>query len=175
MRALLKDNVVEALVGLLVLIVAVGFVLFAYNRTGQGAGGGYTIAARFPNVTGVNTGTDVRVSGMKVGTVTGQRLDAKTFQAILQLSIDKAIKLPIDSSAAITSEGILGGNYISLMPGGDPTVLKEGDEIDDTQGATDLMGLIGGYINRSGSGDSAKAPAGAPAAAAPAAAPPPAQ
>ncbi|QXQ05759.1 outer membrane lipid asymmetry maintenance protein MlaD [Sphingosinicellaceae bacterium] len=172
MRALLKDNVVEALVGLLVLIVAVGFVVFAYQRTGQGPDGGYTIAARFPNVTGVNTGTDVRVSGMKVGSVTGQRLDAKTFQAVLQLSIDPAIKLPIDSSAAITSEGILGGSYISLMPGGDPKTLKAGDEIDDTQGATDLMGLIGGYINRSGSGDSTKAPAGA---AAPGAAPPPAQ
>ncbi len=161
MRALLKDNAVEALVGLLVLIVAVGFVLFAYQRSG-GAAGGYTIAARFPNVQGINTGTDVRVSGMKVGTVTGQRLDGKTFQAVLDLSIAPEIKLPVDSSAAITSEGLLGGNYIKLTPGGDPQVLKPGDEIEDTQGATDLMGLIGGYINRTGSDDSAKASAAAP-------------
>lgn len=164
MRALLKDNAVEALVGLLVLIVAVGFVVFAYQRTGGGAVGGYRLAARFPNVSGVNTGTDVRVSGMKVGSVTGQRLDDKTFQAVLDLSIDPKIKLPIDSSAAITSEGLLGGNYITLTPGGDPETLKPGDEITDTQGATDLMGLIGGYINRSGS-DSAPAPAAGTAAA----------
>jgi phospholipid/cholesterol/gamma-HCH transport system substrate-binding protein len=159
MRALLKDNVVEALVGLLVLIVAVGFVVFAYKRTGAGAADGYTIAARFPNVAGVNAGTDVRISGMKVGTVLGQRLDPKTFMAVLDLSIDPAIKLPIDSSAAITQEGILGGSYVKLTPGGDPQIIKPGEEIDDTQGAVDLMGLVGSYINKSGS-DETK-PAGA--------------
>ena len=167
MRSLLKDNVVEALVGLVVLLVAVGFVVYAYQRTNAGTAGGYTIAARFPNVTGVSAGTDVRVSGMKVGTVLTSRLDAKTFQAVLDLSIDPKVRLPIDSSAAITSEGLLGGNYISLTPGGDPEMLKPGDEIIDTQGATDLMGLIGGYINRTG-----ETPA--PAAGAPAATPPPA-
>ncbi len=164
MRALLKDNIVEAFIGLVVIAVAVGFVVFAYNRTGAGAGGGYTLAARFPNVTGVSTGTDVRVSGMKVGTVTGSRLDAKTFQAVLDLSIDPKVRLPVDSSAAITSEGILGGSYISLTPGGDPKTLKPGDEIDDTQGATDLMGLIGSYINRTGTAPEDAAGAAAPAA-----------
>ena len=166
MRALLKDNIVEALIGLVVIVVAVGFVVFAYDRTGQGAGGGYTLAARFPNVTGVSTGTDVRVSGMKVGVVTGSRLDAKTFQAVLDLSIDPKVRLPVDSSAAITSEGILGGSYISLTPGGDPKTLKPGDEISDTQGATDLMGLIGSYINRTGTAPEGGGPAAAPAPAA---------
>ena len=169
MRALLKDNVVEALIGLIVIAVAVGFVVFAYNRT-SGSSGGYALAARFPNVTGVSTGTDVRVSGMKVGVVTGQHLDAKTFQAVLDLSIDPKVKLPVDSSAAITSEGILGGSYISLSPGGDPQTLKPGDEISDTQGATDLMGLIGSYINRTGS-----APEGAAGATATPPATPPAK
>lgn len=172
MRALLKDNIIEALVGLIVLLVAAGFVVYAYQRTASGTAGGYTIAARFPNVTGVSSGTDVRVSGMKVGTVTGTRLDAKTFQAVLDLSIDPAIKLPVDSSAAITSEGILGGSYISLIPGGEPEILKPGDEIADTQGATDLMGLIGSYINRTGdtstpTASASEVPAPAPAPAAP--------
>lgn len=165
MRSLLKDNVIEALVGLVVLLVAVGFVVFAYQRTNAGTAGGYTIAARFPNVTGVSAGTDVRVSGMKVGTVTGSRLDEKTFQAVLDLSIDPKVRLPIDSSAAITSEGLLGGNYISLTPGGETETLKAGEEITDTQGATDLMGLIGGYINGTQKpADAAAAPAPAPAA-----------
>ena len=166
MRTLLKDNVIEALVGLVVLLVAVGFVVFAYQRTNAGTAGGYTIAARFPNATGVSAGTDVRVSGMKVGTVLASRLDEKTFQAVLDLSIDPKVKLPVDSSAAITSGGLLGGNYISLTPGGDPATLKPGDEITDTQGATDLMGLIGGYIN--GTQKPAEPAAAAPAAAAPA-------
>ena len=167
MRALLKDSVVEALVGLLVLAVAIGFVVFAYQRTGSSSSGGYTIAARFPNVAGVNAGTDVRISGMKVGSVLGQRLDPKTFMAVLDLSIDPSIKLPIDSSAAITQEGILGGAYVKLTPGGDPQILKAGEEIDDTQGAVDLMGLVGSYINRTGSDDTKPAGA-APAPAAPA-------
>lgn len=158
MRALLKDNIIEAIIGLVVIAVAIAFVVFAYQRTGAGAGGGYVLAARFPNVTGVSPGTDVRVSGMKVGVVTGSRLDPKTFQAVLDLSIDPAVRLPVDSSAAITSEGILGGSYISLTPGGDPETLKAGAEITDTQGATDLMGLIGGYINRTGA-SAAPAPA----------------
>src|SRR5690606_10297862 len=98
----------------------------------------------------VAVGTDVRVSGIKVGSVVDQTLDPETFQARLSLSIDQRIALPLDSSAAITSEGILGGSYISLTPGGDSETMREGDEIIDTQGSVDLMTLIGGFINQSG-------------------------
>lgn len=165
MRALFKDNIVEALIGLLVVIVAVGFVSLAYARTQSGAiADGYVLKARFPNVTGVSAGTDVRMSGIKIGKVATQSLDPTSYQAVLELSIDKALKLPIDSSAAITSEGLLGGTFIALTPGGDSVMLKAGDEITETSGATDLMGLIGSFVNRSG-GD---APAAAPAPAAPA-------
>lgn len=163
MAALLKENLFEAIVGALVIAVAIGFVAFAYGRTAGGLGERYAVTARFPNVTGVATGTDVRLSGMKVGTVTAQELDPATYQAVLTLGIDSTVKLPADSSAAITSEGLLGGSYIALTPGGDPAMLRPGDEITDTQGATDLMGLIGGYINR----PAEPAPA-APAPAAPA-------
>jgi phospholipid/cholesterol/gamma-HCH transport system substrate-binding protein len=161
MRALFKDNIVEALIGLLVVILAAGFVSFAYGRTQSGAtADGYVLKARFPNVTGVSAGTDVRMSGIKIGKVATQSLDPNSYQAVLELSIDKALKLPIDSSAAITSEGLLGGTFIALTPGGDSVMLKAGDEITETSGATDLMGLIGSFVNRSG-GD---APAAAPAA-----------
>jgi phospholipid/cholesterol/gamma-HCH transport system substrate-binding protein len=100
---------------------------------------------------------------MKVGTVTSQTLDPASYQAVVTLSVDKAVSLPLDSSAAITSEGLLGGSFIALVPGGDPDKLAPGDEISDTQGATDLMGLIGSVINRSGSSEtpSTTAPAGA--------------
>ena len=159
MRALFRDNIVEAVIGLLVLLVATWFVIFAYHRTsGADSGGGYTVSARFPNASGVSPGTDVRLSGMKVGTVASAAIDPKTYQAVLKLSLDDSVKLPVDTAAAITSEGILGGNYVAMQPGGDPKMLKDGDEITETQGSVDLMGLIGSFVNKSGgSGDSAGA------------------
>lgn len=169
MRALFKENVVEALVGLVVVVVAIWFVTAAYARTSAGgAGSGYLLTARFPNSTGVSVGTDVRVSGIKIGKVEAQRLDPKTYQAVLQLRVADNVKFPTDSSAAITSEGILGGSYISLTPGGDRTLMKSGDEIQDTQGAQDLMALMGQFINRSG--DTSKAPPSGTSKAAPPAA-----
>ena len=166
MRALFKDNIVEALVGLLVVLVAIGFVSFAYNRTQAGSGnGGYVLKARFPNVAGVSAGTDVRVAGIKVGTVTKQSLDPTSYQAMVEFGIDKALKLPIDSSASVTTEGLLGGTYVALTPGGDSVMLKPGEVITETSGATDLMSLVGSFVNRSGG--SAPAPS-APAADAPA-------
>jgi len=155
MRSMLKENLVEALIGALVLLIGVWFVVFAYGRTERGsARDGYTVVARFPNVSGVSVGTDVRVSGLKVGTVASDTLDTQTYQALLKLTIDKDVKLPIDTSAAITSEGILGGNYIALAPGGDTQMLRDGDEITETQGAVDMMSLIGSVINRTGEAQS---------------------
>lgn len=166
MNTSLRENWLEALVGLAVIGVAVWFVTFAYARTGGGmAGSTYELSARFPGASGVSEGTDVRVSGLKVGTVTGLKLDPKTYQAIVKFSIDQAVKVPTDTSAAITSQGILGGTFISLVPGGDPEMLKAGGEITDTQGSTDLMGLIGNYINKGSSSTPAPAPAPAPGAA----------
>ncbi len=164
MRALLKENVVEALIGLVVVIVAIGFVLFAWDRTQAGTrGDGYVLKARFPNVAGISPGTDVRVSGIKVGQVTAQTLDPQSFQAIVEMKVANAVQLPIDSSAAITSEGLLGGSYIALSPGGDTAMLKPGGEITETSGSTDLMSLIGSAINRSGGSDDKAAAATAPA------------
>lgn len=166
MRALFKDNIVEALVGLLVVLVAIGFVVMAYNRTQAGAANdGYLLKARFPNVAGVSPGTDVRMSGIRIGRVASQSLDPVSYQALLVISVNNALKLPIDSSAAITTEGLLGGTYVQLTPGGDTTMLKPGEEITETSGATDIMGLIGSFVNGSGG----KAKADAPAAAEPAA------
>jgi phospholipid/cholesterol/gamma-HCH transport system substrate-binding protein len=146
----LRANLAEALAGLVVLLVAGFFLFYAWNTTGQAGGDRYLLTARFPNTTGVTVGTDVRVSGMKVGQVTEQALDPKTWEAVVTLSVDRSLTLPVDTSAAISSEGLLGGSFVALMPGGEADVLKPGDEIVDTQGATDIMGLVGAFINRSG-------------------------
>ncbi|GGI70010.1 outer membrane lipid asymmetry maintenance protein MlaD [Polymorphobacter multimanifer] len=161
MRALLKENVIEALLGALVLIVAALFINFAWERTQAGrGGGGYTLLARFPSVAGISPGTDVRLAGIKVGQVVAQRLDPASYQAVLEIGIQPGLNLPIDSSAAITSEGLLGGNFIALSPGAEETMLKPGEESIETSGAADLMALIGSVVNRSG-GDEPK-PADAP-------------
>jgi phospholipid/cholesterol/gamma-HCH transport system substrate-binding protein len=170
MSTILKDHVAEAIAGLAVVAVAALFLVFALGRTGSGGGDSYPLTARFPNSAGITVGSDVRVSGLKVGTVTAQKLDTASYQAVVTLAVDNDVKLPLDSSAAITSEGLLGGSFIALIPGGDPEQLAPGDEITDTQGSTDLMGLIGSFINRSGDAEKPATPtAGSSGASAPAA------
>jgi phospholipid/cholesterol/gamma-HCH transport system substrate-binding protein len=155
--AMMREHAGEALAGLVVVAVAAWFLVFAWNRTSSAGTNNYELVARFPNVAGVSVGSDVRVSGMKVGRVSGQRLDPETFEAVVTLSLDGKVKLPSDSAAAITSESLLGGSYVALIPGGEEGMLGPGDEILETQGATDLMGLVGSFINRSG-GSGSEAP-----------------
>jgi phospholipid/cholesterol/gamma-HCH transport system substrate-binding protein len=158
MRALFRENIGEAIVGLLVVILAVWFVIFAWNRTGGGQkAGSIHVTAIFPNASGVTPGTDVRVAGLKIGTVQNLALDPQSYQVKVEMALDPATKLPADSSASITSEGLLGSTFVAMNPGGSPTPLKNGDTITDTQGSMDLMALIGQFINRP-SGDK---PAGA--------------
>jgi len=146
---ILRENIGEALVGLLVVILAVWFVIFAWERTGGGQkAGSIRIVAIFPNASGVSAGTDVRVSGLKVGTVTGLSLDPQSYQVKVAIALNPDVKLPADSSASVTSEGLLGSTLIAMTPGGSPTPLKTGDTITDTQGSMDLMALIGQFINK---------------------------
>src|ERR1044072_5450702 len=133
MKTLFRENGGEALVGLLVVLLAVWFVWFAWMRTGGGEkAGSIHVTALFPNASGVNVGTDVRVAGLKIGSVTNQRLDPASYQVAVTLAIDPKVKIPADSSAAITSEGLLGSTFIALLPGGETTPLKDGDTIADT-------------------------------------------
>lgn len=149
-----RNQIVEALVGLVVVVAAVLMVVFFLDRTGGGGGDEpIEVTALFPNASGIDVGTDVRVAGLSIGRVTGMSLDPEGFQAEVHMAIDPTANLPQDSSAAITSEGLLGGSYISMLPGGSPDKLADGDLILDTQGAVDMLGLVGSMINDSG-GDS---------------------
>lgn len=159
MKSLFRENIGEALVGLFVVAFAAWFIWFAWARTGGGTKeGAIRVTALFPNSTGINVGSEVRVAGMKVGTVTQQALDPQSFQVKATLALDPAVKLPADSSAAITSEGFLGATFVSLIPGGDTVALKDGDTIADTQGAMDLMSMVGQFINKSGDSKAEPAP-----------------
>ena len=150
----MKDNLVETLVGAAVLVIASLFVLYGYSVTESDSSNGYALSAQFDRVDGLTVGSDVRMSGIKVGTVTDLSLDAESFYANAEFMISGDINLPEDTSAKITSEGLLGGNYVSLSPGGSEDTLGEGDEILYTQGSVDLIGLVSQALFSAGDGES---------------------
>ena len=98
----------------------------------------------------MNVGTDVRLAGVKVGAVTDSRLNPETFRADTTLSVQEGIQIPEDSAVVISSEGLLGGNFVEIMPGGSPFNLAAGAEIEDTQGAVSLISLLLKYVGSGG-------------------------
>src|SRR5487761_2150532 len=143
-------SVAEVLTGAVVLLVAAGFLVYAVAQSGRAAGGGYTLYARFDNIAGLAVGGDVRLAGVKVGTVTGETIDPKTYQAQVALTVQNDIKLPKDSGAEITSESLLGGKYVSLSPGGDEKMLQPGQTITITQSSISIESLLGKFIFSAG-------------------------
>ena len=139
----MKNSMVETLIGAIVVIIAGGFFLFAYNTSGEGrTKTGYRLLAEFDNAEGINVGTDVRMAGVKVGTVTGFSLNTENYQAQVTLQLDPALKLTDDATAKVTAEGLLGSKFISLEQGGSDVVLADGGLISNTQGAVDIWSLI---------------------------------
>jgi phospholipid/cholesterol/gamma-HCH transport system substrate-binding protein len=139
----MKDNAVETAIGAVVILIAAAFFIFVYSTTDKATGSsGYRVTAEFDNIGAVNVGTDVRMAGIKVGSVVAQELDPETYQARLTLAIDPKLKLADDTTAKVSSEGILGAPYISLEPGGSETFIADGGQIEITQGAIDLWKLV---------------------------------
>jgi|TARA_R110002072_G_scaffold75756_9_gene178179 phospholipid/cholesterol/gamma-HCH transport system substrate-binding protein len=150
----MRRNIIETVMGAVVLIVAIGFVAFALSTSGYRATSGYLLTADFDDASGIVTGSDVYMSGLKIGTVVKQNLDPESYRARLSLSIRPDIKLPEDSTARILSQSLLGGNSIVLSPGGSDVMLAEGDSIEYTQSAINLVDLLGRFIfTGSGSND----------------------
>jgi phospholipid/cholesterol/gamma-HCH transport system substrate-binding protein len=145
-----SSKTVETIIGALVVAVAVAFLYFAYTSTSEGSLTGYTVSATFNRVDGLSVGTDVRMSGIKIGTVSSLNLNPKTYLAVAHLTINNNVKLPDDSSIKITSSGILGNSYLSVTPGGSDKMIAPGGRIVNTQGSVDLMGLIGRMITSGG-------------------------
>ena len=147
----MAENTTEIAVGTVVLAGAVGFLLYAGQLTGVGAGsGGFSeYSASFRSVEGVSVGTDVRMSGVKVGTVTGVELNPTTFRADALISVNEAIALPDDTAAIVSSEGLLGGSFVELLPGGSPFNLEPGAEIVDTQGSVSIVQLLLRFVTGS--------------------------
>ena len=135
-------NIIETIVGALVLLVAGVFVFYAFAKSDRNGPSGYDIIARFGRVDGLKRGADVTLSGVKIGTVTAVDLDRKTYQAVVHMVVASNVDLPVDTNAKIVSESLLGGLVVVLEPGGDKQMIKNGGEIDKTQDAISLTELI---------------------------------
>lgn len=141
-----RRNPTELIAGAAVLLVAVVFLSYAVANTGRSGMTGLTLTARFDRIDGLAIGSDVRLAGVRVGSVTATRVDPQTFQAIVTLSVLPTLKLPRDSSAEINSDGLVGGRSIAIVPGGDERFLAEGGEFTITQSAASLEQLLGKFI-----------------------------
>lgn len=147
----MRQSPLEVLTGAVVLLVAGLFLVFMLGKAGWGgAGGGYSLMASFRAVEGITTGTDVRLAGVKIGSVASLRLNPETFRAEVVMAMDAAVPIPDDSSAVISSEGLLGGNFVEIFPGGSLTSLADGGEIFDTQGSVSLLQLLIKYVGTGG-------------------------
>ena len=144
----------ELIAGGVVLAVAAGFL--AWAAQGQwGGGSGYPLIASFPDVDGVAVGTEVRLAGVRIGRVSEIQLNPQTYLADAVLTIPDDIALPTDSAALIQSDGLLGGAYIQLQPGGAMDNLAPGDEIEDVQGAVSLLQLMLKFVDSQSADESA--------------------
>ncbi len=139
----MKNSTVETLIGTAVVAIAAAFFIYAYQASERGGtAGSYRISAEFDNAEGVSIGTDVRVAGVKVGSVVDFTLNPENFQANVKMELDPKVQLTEDASAKVTAEGLLGSKFISLEQGGAETMLAEGGVISNTQGAVDIWSLI---------------------------------
>lgn len=142
----MKSNIIEAIIGAIVLIIAGIFLMFAYTASQKNITDGYSLYAKFINVGGVSVGSDVKIAGVKVGTIKSLTIDGDTYQAKVEFVIKDDFKLPEDSSVSIVSEGFIGGKYIDIQPGGSEEMLEPGDDFLYTQSSISFESLLGKFI-----------------------------
>lgn len=140
------SNLIESIIGAIVLLIAGGFLVFAYEGSQMRVEDGYRVTASFENATGIALGSDVRIGGIKIGAVSDMGLNPETYRAIATMQISQTTKIPKDSSAAIVSSGLLGDKFIEIIPGADDKMLEGGGEIQYTQSSVSLEQLIGKFM-----------------------------
>jgi phospholipid/cholesterol/gamma-HCH transport system substrate-binding protein len=147
----MRDDLPEIMVGGVVLAAALGFIIYAGQAAGIGrSSDSYALKASFRSIEGIDVGTDLRLAGVNIGKVTGLTLNAETYRADTVVSVAHGIEIPDDSALVVSSEGLLGGNYMEIVPGGSPFYLSDGDVISDTQGAISLISLLMKFVSGQG-------------------------
>ncbi len=150
----------ELLTGFAVIIASAVFLVYALGASGTVTTSGYPLRAQFSSIGGLTVGADVKIGGVVIGHVADERLDPNTYAAIVRLVIDDGIKIPDDSSAAISSDGLLGGDYVSVSPGGSNNMLASGQSFPVTQSAINIEDLLGKFIfSMGGASSKTSAPA----------------
>ena len=146
---MISRNMAETVVGAIVLGIAIIFAVFLWRFSDVGFGAGqYRVDAKFRSAEGITVGTDVRLAGVKIGSVSNLSLDTQTFQAIARLSIKPEYQMPDDSAAIISSEGLLGGSFVEIFPGGSYEFMEDGSEFGETQGAVSFISFLMKFVTR---------------------------
>jgi phospholipid/cholesterol/gamma-HCH transport system substrate-binding protein len=143
---MMHRNIIETVMGAVVLVVAALFIYFAYTTAQVRTGPGYELTAVFSTVGGLAPGSDVRISGIKVGTVQSSRLDPGSYNAVVVLTVAEDVRLPADTLAVVASEGVLGGRYLELRPGRSTALLQAGGRISETRAYRSLEDQVGEII-----------------------------
>lgn len=144
---MMKQNTIETVIGFAVLIAAITFISFAFNKSNINiTDENYVVNALFDNAEGISEGSDVMIAGVKVGKVNKMTLNNSNYFAEVQLSINNDIAIPADSTAAIVSSGILGNKYVSITPGGEEKLLVNNDSFSFTQSSLNLESLINKFL-----------------------------
>ena len=146
-----KRSFAELATGAAVLLVTGGFLAYALVHTGRGAISGTRLTARFDNAGSITSGADVRIAGVKVGSVTAATIDPQSYQAVVTFTVQAGVKLSPDSSVTVSTGGLLGASFLSLSPGGADGELHDGQAITITQSASNLEDLLGKFIFNVGS------------------------
>ena len=140
-------NYFDFFIGTIVLVIAGFFFFSSFAKTHQSTGNQtYPLFAKFSTADGISNGADVKIAGVKIGSVTKQELDAKTYQAVLYFELDKNVLIPVDSSIKVASEGLLGSKYLAIAVGGDDDFLQPNQEIAFTQSSVNFEELLGKFI-----------------------------
>ena len=137
---------VETIMGIVVVVVAAFYLYFAYRVSDLQVVKGYTVTAKFLKVGGLTTGSDVRINGIKVGTVLSQKLDNENYIADVKMSLTSDLNIPTDSEAIIVSDGLVGDKFIKIVPGQANTYLKDGDVISNTKDFKTIEDMVGEII-----------------------------
>lgn len=137
---------VETIMGLVVLLIALLFLIFAYNVSDLQVVKGYNLSAEFMKVGGLSIGSDVRINGIKVGTVTSQNLNNEDYTVKVTFSISSDVKLPKDSTVAIVSDGLMGDKFVKIEPGKSKEFLEDGDSFTKTKDFKTLEDMVGEII-----------------------------
>ena len=149
----MANNAIETVMGAVVLAVAGGFLYFAYSNSNVKPIEGYAVDAAFTNISGIEPGSSVRIGGIKIGVVEKLELDPKSYRAVATLRVGNTVTLPVDSSAAIQSSGLLGEKFIAIEPGGEEENLADGGKITFTQPSVSLEEMIGKFVFSGGGAD----------------------